>query len=233
MFHQFSSSYSHVPLTLPSGYTVRPGKILCIGRNYGAHVREMGDVADLPTEPVVFLKPSTALIPSGGTVILPSQSNEVHHELELVVVIGEGGRHIPETEALNHVVAYALGLDLTARDLQAKAKADKGPWSIAKGFDTFAPLGPLTPASEITDPQSLTIELKVNGEVRQHGKTAQMIFPVAGLVSYLSSVFTLEKGDLIYTGTPEGVGPIRDGDMLEAIGVRLKPLRVNVIAESV
>ena len=232
MFHQFSSSYSHVPLTLPSGDTARPGKILCIGRNYGAHVREMDDVADLPTEPVVFLKPSTALIPSGGTVILPSQSTEVHHELELVVVIGEGGRHIPETEALNHVAAYALGLDLTARDLQAKAKADKGPWSIAKGFDTFAPLGRLTPASEITDPQALTIELKVNGEVQQHGKTAQMIFPVAGLVSYLSSVFTLEQGDLIYTGTPEGVGPIHDGDVLEATGTGLKALLVNVVAES-
>ena len=219
-------------LNLPSGHTVRPGKILCIGRNYAAHLREMGDVADLPVEPVVFLKPSTALIPSGGTVILPSQSNEVHHELELVVVIGEGGRHIPETEALNHVAGYALGLDVTARDLQAISKANEGPWSIAKGFDTFAPLGPLTPASNISDPQSLTIELKVNGEVRQHGSTAHMIFPVARLVSFLSSVFTLEKGDLIYTGTPEGVGPIKDGDVLEATGTGLGPLRVNVVAES-
>jgi len=135
-----------VTLTLPSGEFVRPSKILCIGRNYAAHVREMGDVVDLPVEPVVFLKPSTALIPDGGTVILPSQSNDVHHELELVVVIGEDGRHIAESEALNHVAGYALGLDLTARDLQAISKANKGPWSIAKGFDTFAPLGPLTPA---------------------------------------------------------------------------------------
>ena len=219
-------------ITLPSGESVRPGKILCIGRNYAAHVREMGDVADLPAEPVVFLKPSTALIPDGGTVVLPRQSNDVHHELELVVVLGEGGRHIAESEALNHVAAYALGLDLTARDLQAKAKANTGPWSIAKGFDTFAPLGPLTPASEITDPQAATIELKVNGEIRQHGSTAHMIFPVAKLISYLSSIFTLEPGDLIYTGTPEGVGPIRDGDVLEATGEGLKPLRVNVIAES-
>ena len=218
-------------LTLPSGESILPGKLLCIGRNYAAHVREMGDVADLPTEPVVFLKPSTALIPSAGTVVLPHQSNDVHHELELVAVIGEGGRHIAESEALNHVAAYALGLDLTARDLQAKSKANKGPWSIAKGFDTFAPLGPLTAASEITDPQSLTIELKVNGEARQHGSTAHMIFPVARLISFLSSVFTLEKGDLIYTGTPEGVGPIRDGDVLEATGAGLKPLCVDVVAE--
>ena len=153
-------------LTLPSGESVRPGKLLCIGRNYAAHVREMGDVADLPTEPIAFLKPSSALLPSGGTVVLPHQSEDVHHELELVAVIGTGGRHIAEADALNHVAAYALGLDLTARDLQAKAKANKGPWSIAKGFDTFAPLGPLTPASAIADPQALEITLTINGEVR-------------------------------------------------------------------
>jgi 2-keto-4-pentenoate hydratase/2-oxohepta-3-ene-1,7-dioic acid hydratase in catechol pathway len=218
-------------VTLPSGEAVRPGKLLCIGRNYAAHVREMGDVADLPAAPVVFLKPSTALVPSGGTVVLPRQSADVHHELELVAVIGARGRHIAEADALRHVAAYALGLDLTARDLQAQAKASKGPWSVAKGFDTFAPLGPLTPASEIADPQALTIELRVNGDVRQHGTTAHMIFPIARLVSYLSSVFTLEPGDLIYTGTPEGVGPIRDGDRLEAMGTGLKPLTVTARAE--
>src|SRR5690606_41917506 len=165
-------------LTLPSGERVRPGKLLCIGRNYAAHVREMGDVADLPTEPVVFLKPSTALVADGGRVVLPRQSADVQHELELVAVIGEGGRHVAEADALGHVAAYALGLDLTARDLQARAKASKGPWSVAKGFDTFAPLGPLTPASEIADPQTLTIRLAVNGETRQEGTTDRMIFPV-------------------------------------------------------
>ncbi len=218
-------------LTLPSGERVRPGKLLCIGRNYAAHVREMGDVADLPTEPVVFLKPSTALVADGGRVVLPRQSADVHHELELVAVIGEGGRHVAEADALGHVAAYALGLDLTARDLQARAKASKGPWSVAKGFDTFAPLGPLTPASEIADPQTLTIRLAVNGETRQEGTTDRMIFPVAKLIAYLSSVFTLEPGDLVYTGTPEGVGPIRDGDRLEATGTGLRPLRVTVEAE--
>ena len=218
-------------LTLPSGESVRPGKLLCIGRNYAAHVREMGDVADLPTEPIVFLKPSSALLPSGGTVVLPRQSEDVHHELELVAVIGMGGRHIAEADALNHVAAYALGLDLTARDLQAKAKANKGPWSIAKGFDTFAPLGPLTPASAIADPQALTIALTINGEVRQQGTTDHMIFPVARLVSFLSGVFTLEPGDLIYTGTPEGVGPLAGGDRLEATGTGLEPLTVSVRRE--
>ena len=191
----------------------------------------MGDVTDLPTEPVVFLKPSTALLRSGGTVVLPRQSADVHHELELVAVIGKGGRHIAEADVLDHVAAYALGLDLTARDLQAKAKANKGPWSNAKGFDTFAPLGPLSPASEIGDPQALEITLTVNGDIRQQGTTDHMIFPVARLVSYLSSVFTLEPGDLIYTGTPEGVGPLHDGDRLEATGAGLEPLVVTVQAE--
>jgi 2-keto-4-pentenoate hydratase/2-oxohepta-3-ene-1,7-dioic acid hydratase in catechol pathway len=222
-----------VTLTLPDGTAVRPGKLLCIGRNYAAHIREMGDVADLPQEPVVFLKPATALVASGGAVVLPRQSSEVHHEVELVAVIGRAGKHVPEAEALGHVAAYALGLDLTARDLQAKAKAEKGPWSVAKGFDTFAPLGPLTPATEIPDPQALTIRLHVNGALRQEGTTDRMIFPVARLVSYLSSVFTLEPGDLVYTGTPEGVGPIRAGDRLEATGMALAPLVVSVVAEEV
>ena len=133
-------------LSLPDGRTLRPGKILCIGRNYAEHVKEMGDVAAPPAEPVVFLKPTTALVASGTEIVLPRQSQDVHHELELVAVIGTGGRHIAEADALSHVAAYALGLDLTARDLQAQSKAAKGPWSIAKGFDTFAPLGPLLAA---------------------------------------------------------------------------------------
>jgi 2-keto-4-pentenoate hydratase/2-oxohepta-3-ene-1,7-dioic acid hydratase in catechol pathway len=221
-----------VILTLPDGTAVRPGKLLCIGRNYAAHVREMGDVADLPEEPVVFLKPATALVASGGTVVLPRQSQDVHHELELVAVIGRVGKHVSEDDALGHVAAYALGLDLTARDLQAKAKAAKGPWSVAKGFDTFAPLGPLTPAEQVADPQALTLELRVNGAVRQHGTTDRMIFPVARLVSYLSSVFTLEPGDLVYTGTPEGVGPVHAGDRLEGTGTGLAPLVVDVTRDA-
>ena len=193
-------------LTLPDGRAVRPGKILCIGRNYAEHVREMGDVAvpEALADPVVFLKPATALVPDGGEIVLPRQSDDVHHELELVAVIGQGGRHIAEAEALSHVAAYALGLDLTARDLQAEAKASKGPWSIAKGFDTFAPLGPLVAAEALGDPQGLRIRLAVNGETRQDGTTADMISSVARIVSFLSSVFTLEPGDLVYTGTPEG-----------------------------
>jgi len=205
-------------LSLPDGRALRPGKILCIGRNYAEHVREMGDVAAPPAEPVVFLKPTTALVASGAHVVLPRQSDDVHHELELVAVVGTGGRHIAEADALSHIAAYALGLDLTARDLQAQSKAAKGPWSIAKGFDTFAPLGPLLAADALGDPQAVEITLTVNGDVRQRGTTADMIFPVARLVAFLSSVFTLEPGDLIYTGTPAGVGPVKDGDRLEATG---------------
>ncbi len=205
-------------LTLPDGRSVRPGKILCIGRNYAAHVREMGDVTDVPAEPVVFLKPTTALLADGGEVVLPRQSADVHHELELVAVVGAAGRHIAEADALRHVAAYALGLDLTARDLQAASKAAKGPWSIAKGFDTFAPLGPLLPATDVGDPQAVEIALTVDGEERQRGTTGHMLFPVARLVAFLSSVFTLEAGDLIYTGTPEGVGPVRAGQRLVATG---------------
>jgi 2-keto-4-pentenoate hydratase/2-oxohepta-3-ene-1,7-dioic acid hydratase in catechol pathway len=222
-----------VTITLPaSGRTVRPAKLLCIGRNYAAHVREMGDVVDLPEEPVVFLKPPTALLPSGGTVLLPPQSQDVHHEVELVAVVGTGGKWIPEAEALAHVEAYALGLDLTARDVQAKAKAQKGPWSVAKGFDTFAPLGPLVAAEALGDVGDVEIALRVNGEERQRGSTRQLLFPVARLVAYLSTVFTLEPGDLIYTGTPEGVGPVRDGDVLEATGTSLPPLTVTARAEA-
>ena len=213
-------------LTLPDGRTVRPGKVLCIGRNYAAHVAEMGDVSD--AVPVAFLKPTTALVASGGEVVLPRQSQDVHHELELVAVVGAGGKDVAEADALGHVAAYALGLDLTARDVQAEAKANKGPWSVAKGFDTFAPLGPLAAAADVGDPQALEIALAVNGETRQRGTTDHMVFSVARIVAYLSSVFTLEPGDLIYTGTPEGVGPIADGDRLEATGTNLPPLTVTV-----
>ncbi|HEX9950893.1 MAG TPA: fumarylacetoacetate hydrolase family protein [Rubricoccaceae bacterium] len=224
-------------LTLPDGRTARPGKILCIGRNYAEHVREMGDVAvpeaSAPVpDPVVFLKPTTALISDGGEIVLPRQSTDVHHELELVAVIGKGGKHIAESDALSHVAAYALGLDLTARDLQAEAKAAKGPWSIAKGFDTFAPLGPLLDAAQVPDPQALRITLTINGETRQDGTTADMLSSVARLVAFVSSVFTLEPGDLLYTGTPAGVGPVRAGDRLVATGSHgLPSLTVTARAE--
>ena len=218
-------------ITLPtSGLVVRPGKLICVGRNYVKHAAEMQ--SDVPDRPVLFLKPSTALVGQGGKIILPSMSQDVHHELELVVAIGRGGKYISQREALNHVVGYAIGLDMTARDIQAEAKKKGLPWSVAKGFDTFAPLGSLVQAHEIQNPQKLTLELRVNGDVRQTAHTRDMVFPVDELVAYISTIFTLMPGDLIYTGTPEGVGPVADGDRLEAVGDGLPNLRVKVKRDS-
>jgi len=205
---------------------LRPGKLLCIGKNYARHAAEMKSA--VPEEPVVFLKPATALIGHGGAVVLPAMSREVHHEVELVVVLGRGGSNISEKDALDHVGAYAVGLDMTARDLQVKAKQKGHPWSVAKGFDTFAPLGELAPAEAVPDPQALDLRLTVNGEVRQAAPTSDMVFPVATLIAYCSRIFTLEPGDLLYTGTPEGVGPVEDGDVLEATATGLPLLRVEV-----
>ncbi len=217
-------------LSLPDGREVRPGKILCIGRNYVAHVIEMGGREG--DEPVVFLKPSTALVADGGEVVIPRQSTDVHHEVELVAVVGTAGKDIAQADALGHVAAYAVGLDMTARDLQAEAKAGGKPWSVAKGFDTFAPLGPLVDASDVADPQALEVSLAIDGEVRQHGSTSHMAFSVARIVSFLSSAFTLEPGDLIYTGTPEGVGPVRAGETLVATVTGFPSLAVTVRSQA-
>ncbi len=202
-----------------------PSKILCIGRNYARHADEMG--ASLPSEPVVFLKPPSALAGPGETVLLPAESEDVHHEVELVAVLGSGGKDIAVENALDHVAGYAVGLDLTARDLQARAKKNGLPWSVAKGFDTFAPLGRIVEANEVPDPQSIKLQLHVNGRLVQEGVTADMIFSVARLVSYCSTIFTLVAGDLLYTGTPEGVGPVVDGDELVASATGLPPLAVT------
>ncbi len=202
------------------------GKLLCIGRNYADHAAEMD--RDVPDEPMVFLKPPSALIRSGAAVELPPQSQDVHYEVELVAVIGQEGKHIPRSAALDHVAGYAVGLDMTARDLQAEAKEQRHPWSVAKGFDTFAPLGPIQPAAAVDDVQDLTLRLTVNGETRQEASTRHQIFPVRELVHYCSQIFTLSPGDLLYTGTPSGVGPVQEGDQLEAFASGLDPLRVSV-----
>ena len=214
-------------ITLPTtGRTVAVGKLLCIGRNYADHAAEMK--RDVPDEPMVFLKPATAVVRSGGTVRLPPQSQTVHHEVELVAAIGTEGRDVDPDDALDHVAGYAAGIDVTARDLQDEAKEQRHPWSVAKGFDTFAPLGPLAAPEAVGDPQALTLRLRRNGTLRQEASTADMIFPVAELISFCSRIFTLEPGDLLYTGTPSGVGPIEDGDTLEAHATGCDPLTVSV-----
>ncbi len=202
------------------------GKLICIGKNYARHAAEMNST--VPKEPVVFLKPRSALIGHGSSVVLPSMSEDVHHEVELVALIGRRGRDIPVSRALSHVSAYAVGLDMTARDLQGRAKKCGHPWTVAKGFDTFAPLGGFMSSDQVSAVQDLWLTLLVNGAVRQHANTRDMVFTVAELVAWCSLVFTLEPGDCLFTGTPEGVGPVRPGDVLEARCTGLSPLRVTV-----
>jgi len=191
-----------------------PSKIVAVGRNYRAHAEEMR--SPLPREPVLFLKPPSALIGPDSEIILPEMSREVHHEVELAVIIGKRTRNVEPEEAMHHVFGYTVILDITARDLQEEAKRNGLPWSVAKGFDTFAPVGPRVVSAENLQWDNLEMWLKVNGEVRQRGNTSWMIFPVPQLVSYISRIMTLEPGDIIATGTPEGVGKIEHGDLVEA-----------------
>lgn len=188
--------------------------IFCIGRNYSEHAKELKN--EVPDRPMVFLKPVSSIIFDGGSIILPPQSREVHHEVELVAAIAKGGKNIPEENALQHIAGYGIGIDVTARDLQQEAKKRSHPWTVAKGFDTFAPISNFIPADSIDDPQNIDLKLQVNGEVRQNGNTRDMIFPVAELVAYLSTIFTLTPGDLIFTGTPSGVSPVKKGDQINA-----------------
>jgi acylpyruvate hydrolase len=190
------------------------GKIICIGRNYAEHAVEMK--SEIPDKPVIFLKPATALIKNGENIVLPKISNDVHHEVELVVAIGRSGKSIPASDAYSYVLGYAIGLDMTLRDVQSEAKKKGLPWSIAKGFDTSAPISDIVTADQISDPHNLTITCKVNGQTRQHSSTGNMIFKIENLIEFISSIFTLERGDLIYTGTPEGVGKVIIGDLIEA-----------------
>lgn len=202
---------------------VRPSKILCIGRNYAEHAAELGH--DLPAEPLVFLKPPSALVGSGEAIVLPTISDRVDFEGELAVVIGQRCRHVPEEEAMAVVGGYTLLNDVTARDLQKK----DGQWARAKGFDTFAPCGPRLVTD--FDPTDVLLRTLVNGEVRQEGRTSQLIFGIPFLIAYLSRVMTLEAGDLISTGTPSGVGPLKPGDTVEVWVEGLGSLINPVVAE--
>ncbi len=212
-----------------SGERLRVGKVLCVGRNYADHVTEMGAPRGRP--PVLFLKPATAVLHDGGVVRLPARAGEVHHEVELVAVIGKPGKAIPVSSALDHVLGYAVGLDLTLRDVQSEAKKRGEPWLVSKGFDGSAPVSLVAAASEVGDGSGLEITLDVNGERRQQASTSRMIFPVAELIALASRTITLERGDLLLTGTPAGVGPIRAGDRLEAAIEKVGKLTVTVEAE--
>ncbi|GMG36505.1 unnamed protein product [Ambrosiozyma monospora] len=203
----------------PFGYVKQAGKILCIGRNYLAHIQELNNAK--PITPFFFLKPSSSiLLPNQGPILIP-QGVKVHHEVELACIVGKTLQNLdpvkfgPE-EALDSISGYALGIDLTARNVQNEAKAKGLPWSIAKGFDTFLPLSAEIPKQKITDPYNVELNLKINGQQRQKDLTNLMIFPIHKFLSKMSSIMTLQPGDIILTGTPKGVGPVVPGDVVEA-----------------
>jgi fumarylpyruvate hydrolase len=205
-----------VPPTVPvrgtsAVFPVR--RIYCIGRNYADHAREMG--ADPNREPPFFFgKPHDTVVPGGGTVAYPPATSNLHHEVELVVAMARGGRDIPVAEASGCIYGYAVGLDLTRRDLQAKAKEKGQPWDTAKGFDQSAPLSPITTAAALGHPEAGAIWLTVNGQERQRGDLSQMIWSVPEMIAHISGFVALAPGDLIFTGTPAGVGPVVPGDQI-------------------
>ena len=190
------------------------GRIYCVGRNYADHAREMGHDPDREP-PFFFMKPANAVVQNGAAIAYPVGTSDCHHEIELVVAIGRGGKNIPTEKALEHVWGYGVGLDMTRRDLQGEAKKMGRPWEMGKSFDESAPMTALVPAAEIGHPAKGAIWLKINGEVRQKGDLAMQIWNVQEQIAYLSKLVTLEPGDLIMTGTPAGVGPVKKGDRLE------------------
>jgi fumarylpyruvate hydrolase len=203
-------------------------RIYCVGRNYAKHAREMGMDPDREP-PFFFAKPADAVVANGTPVPYPPRTANLHHELELVVAIGTGGRDIPPASALAHVFGYAVGLDLTRRDLQFDAREHGRPWDVAKGFDCSAPVSAIRPAAEMGHPEQGAIWLEVNGETRQRANLSEMIWNVPEIVAELSTYFELRSGDLIYTGTPEGVGPVQRGDSLVGGIDGLETLRITIV----
>ncbi len=188
-------------------------RIFCIGRNYAEHAKEMGSA--LPPEPVVFMKPATSLVPEGAKLVLPRERGSVHHEMELVLALGREARDLAPAAAPGILAGVALGLDLTLRDEQARLKQAGAPWELAKSFDGSAVVGRFAPVPLKFDPQALDMLCTVNGQVRQAGNTRDMLFPIPAILAFLSSRWRLLPGDLVYTGTPAGVGALRPGDRVE------------------
>jgi fumarylpyruvate hydrolase len=207
-------------------------RIYCVGRNYVEHAIEMGHTGR--EAPFFFLKPADAVLPvAAGTVgqmHYPGLTSNLHHEMELVVAIGKGGRNIPAAQALDHIWGFAAGLDMTRRDLQNDMKKQGRPWCIGKGFEESAPIGPIVPAAQAGDALDAAIELRVNGEVRQSSRTSKLIWSVAEVIEHLSAAWTLAPGDLIFTGTPEGVGAVVPGDLLAGRIDGLPELQVRIVA---
>ena len=205
---------------------IKVGKIVCLARTYKKHAEEMN--SDIAKDPIVFLKPASSVIFDGDSITIPKISNCLHHEVELGIVIGKKCKNVSQKDALDYVLGYLVALDVTARDIQSEAKKKGWPWDIAKGFDTFAPISDVVLKEEVPDPNNLDISLKVNGELRQSSNTNNMIYSVERIIEFISEIMTLDAGDLIMTGTPEGVGEIVPGDIIEAELGEICSLNVNV-----
>jgi fumarylpyruvate hydrolase len=203
-------------------------RIYCVGRNYADHAREMGHDPDREP-PFFFMKPATAIVTDGKNMAYPSLSNDVHHEIEMVVALGKGGANIPADQALDHVWGYGVGLDMTRRDLQGEAKKMGRPWDTGKAFDQSAPCSALVPVSQCGHLTKGRIHLKVNGQIKQDGDLAMMIWNVPDTIAYLSTLFTLMPGDLIFSGTPAGVAAVSLGDVLEGHVDGLPVLKTTMV----
>ena len=205
---------------------VEIGKIVCLAQTYKKHAEEMN--SNITKEPLLFLKPSSSVIFNENSIIIPSNSKCIHHEVELGVVIGKKCKDINQKYAENYILGYLLVLDITARDIQSEAKKNGWPWTISKGFDTFSPISEMVLKNNVNDPHNLDLLLKVNGEIKQKSNTKNMIYSVQRIIEFISQIMTLEAGDLIMTGTPEGVGEISEGDIIEAKLGDICSLKIDV-----
>lgn len=201
-------------------------KILAIGRNYVAHIEELNNKR--PSEPVIFTKPDTAMVKNAREFYHPEFSKDIHHEVELVVKINQEGKHIHEKFAHKYYDEIGIGIDFTARDLQSKAKEKGLPWALAKGFDGSAPVSDFVSKNDFKDLKNINFSLEVNGEVKQQGNSGLMIYSFEYIIHYISTFITLKKGDLIFTGTPAGVGPVKIGDVLKAYIENEKLLELEI-----
>lgn len=212
-----------------NGRRISPGKIVCVGKNYADHIKEMGGGGDRLEEPTIFIKPSTAVMSGTETVFIPNELGLLHHEVELCFVVGKDGCDIAEREASRYIIGWGVGIDFTLRDRQSAAKKLGGPWALSKGFDGSAVFGNFLISRDIVDLPALEIKLSVNCHMRQCATTRDMLFSPAHILSFVSKFMTIEEGDIFMTGTPSGVGEVRHGDLIEATIEGLPPLRFAVL----
>ncbi len=211
---------------MTNGISIPIGTYFCVGQNYAKHIAEMG--AKPKSEPLIFIKPAQATVFNNDTIELPKFSNNIHYEVELIILIGQDCYNIEIEDAKNYIAGYGIGIDITARDIQKKAKDDGGPWALAKGFRQSAPISNFIPANEISDNSNFDLKLWIDGELKQSGNTKDMERSIEQIISYLSKTFSLRKGDIIYTGTPEGVGQIKTNNRIVAKLDNSLELNINI-----